>query len=85
VQVSRPNVITARSVDFVEFDFCVCCDVARSKDVVQPVKTSVPFQDSLPNCWCRVVGLRHKFFQMVVGTNTLEVVIAERKVLSCEC
>ncbi len=60
-------------VRFVDFNFCVCCDVSRSKDVVQPVETSVPFQDSLPNCWCRVVCLRHKFSQMVVGTNTLEV------------
>ncbi len=38
---------------FVDFYFCVGCDISRSKDVVQPVKTSVSFQDSLPNCWCR--------------------------------
>jgi hypothetical protein len=32
---------------FVNFNFCVRCDVLRPEDVVQPVETTVPFQDSL--------------------------------------
>jgi hypothetical protein len=37
------------------------------------------------NCWCRVVCLRHKFSQMVIGTDTLKILFAKREVLASVC